>query len=98
MPFGEVKAEISSIESVEFEPEDFKPDVKPYEIPFDPGQRDEPLQARLAALAIVVFLISQRRRARGCRPVLVFRAVGAEMPAPQSHLRRGLRPSGPTQA
>ena len=51
-PVGEVKAEISSIESVEFvEEEDVKPDIK-FGIPFNPRQRDDPLQASLAALAI----------------------------------------------
>ena len=51
-----MKAQISSIESVEFveeeeEEEDVKPDLK-FGIPFDPRQRDNLLQASLAALAI----------------------------------------------
>ena len=49
-----MKAEISSIESVEFvkdEPEDIKPDVR-RSIPWDPRQVGDPLQVGLAALAI----------------------------------------------
>ena len=42
-----MKAEVSSIESVEF----FE-DVKPPVIPLDPRQREDPLQVGLAALAI----------------------------------------------
>ena len=54
-PIGkqEVKAEISSIESVEFvkdEPVDVQPDVR--NIPWDPRQVSDPLQVGLAALAI----------------------------------------------
>ena len=50
-PFGELKAKISSIESVEFVAEKFKlkPDIK---IPVDPRQLDGPLQVGIAALAI----------------------------------------------
>ena len=55
MPVGEeIKAEISSIESVEFfkdKFEDVKPDIWPV-IPLDPRQFGEPLHASLAALAI----------------------------------------------
>ena len=54
-PTGEeVKAEISSIESVEFftdNTDNVKPDVR-LEIPVDPRQIGNPLQAGLAALAI----------------------------------------------
>ena len=50
-PFGELKAEISSIESVEFVADEFdlKPEIK---ILVDPRQFDGPLQVGLAALAI----------------------------------------------
>ena len=55
VPVGEeIKAKVSSIESVKFfkdEFEDVKPDVRPA-IPWDPRQVGEPLQANLAALAI----------------------------------------------
>ena len=56
-PIGEVKAEISSIESVEFveEEDNVKPAVK-FGIPFDAGQQTDPLQASLAALVIIVIL------------------------------------------
>ena len=49
-PFGELKAEISLIESVEFVADkfDFKPEVK---IPVDPRQFDGLLRVGLAALA-----------------------------------------------
>ena len=52
--FDEVKAEVSSIKSVEFVADGFdefhvKPDI---EAPFDPRQFGDPLQVRLAALAI----------------------------------------------
>ena len=47
-----VKREVSSIESVEFQVEEFKPDVKLFGNPFDPRQRDNLLQASLAPLAI----------------------------------------------
>ena len=51
VPFGEVKAEVSSIESVEFVADEFdvKPDVK---VPFYPRQLGDLLQAGLGALAI----------------------------------------------
>ena len=48
-----VKREVSSIESVKFEAEEFKPDVKPFSIPFDPRQRDDLLQVGIAALTIL---------------------------------------------
>ena len=51
-PIGkEVKAELSSIDLVEFFADDVKPDVK-QGIPFDPLKIGDPLQASLAALAI----------------------------------------------
>ena len=52
--FGECKAEVSSIESVEFVAEDFKDfDVKPdLKIPLDPRQSGDQLRVRIAALAI----------------------------------------------
>ena len=57
-PFDEVKAEVSSIESVEFVADEFdkfvvKPDVK---APFDPRQFGYLLQVRLAALAALAIL------------------------------------------
>ena len=88
-----MKAEVSSIESVEFiadDADDVKYDVK-YAILFDPRQRSDTSQASLAALTI-------RPSSSSSSIVKVCRAVGSQRPKSRPHPSRGVRSGGPTQA